>query len=65
VKADVEYTALLGVEVDLEAGDAFYVPEGHNPLVEAGTEYVQFSPSGELHVVSAVTTKNAQPLGMG
>ena len=27
-----------------EAGDAFYVPDGHTPLVEAGTEFVQFSP---------------------
>src|SRR6476646_2945495 len=47
-----------------EAGDAFYVPEGHNPLVEAGTEYVQFSPSDELHTVTDVMTKNAQALGM-
>lgn len=48
-----------------EAGDAFYVPEGRDPLVEAGTEYVQFSPSNELHAVSDVMTKNAQALGMG
>jgi hypothetical protein len=40
-----------------EAGDAFYVPEGHNPLVEAGTEYVQFSRSNELHAVSDVMTR--------
>src|SRR4051812_45730785 len=43
-----------------ETGDAFYVPAGHNPLVEAGTEYVQFSPSDELEAVSAVMMKNAQ-----
>ena len=48
-----------------EAGDAFYITAGHNPLVEAGTEYVQFSPSNELHTVSDVMTKNAQALGMG
>jgi hypothetical protein len=47
-----------------EAGDAFYVSEGHSPLVETGTEYVQFSPSSELHTVSDVMTKNAQALGM-
>jgi hypothetical protein len=48
-----------------EAGDAIHVSEGHNPLVDAGTEYVQFSPSTELHTVTDVMTKNAQALGMG
>jgi hypothetical protein len=38
---------------------------GHHLLVEAGTEYVQFSPSNEMHTVSDVMTKNAQALGMG
>ncbi len=47
-----------------EAGDAFYVPEGHTPIVEAGTEFLQFSPSHELQSVSDVMTKNAQALGM-
>ena len=47
-----------------EAGDAFYVSDGHTPLVEAGTEFVQFSPSHELHVVTDVMTKNAVALGM-
>ena len=32
------------VEV-FEAGDAFYLPAGHIPSVDAGTEYVQFSPT--------------------
>src|SRR6266487_1157956 len=27
-----------------EAGDAFYVPPGHTPMAETGTEFVQFSP---------------------
>jgi hypothetical protein len=31
-----------------EAGDAFYQPPGHRPYVDAGTEFVQFSPSREL-----------------
>lgn len=34
------------------AGDAFYVPPGHVPHVEPGTEYVQFSPADEAHAVS-------------
>jgi len=47
-----------------EAGDAFYVPESHTLLVEAGTEYIQFSPSNELRTVTDVMTQNALALGM-
>ena len=42
----------------MEAGDAFYLPAGHIPIVEAGTEYVQFSPSEELHRVSETMARN-------
>ena len=34
-----------------EAGDAFYVPPGHRPYVDAGTEILQFSPTAELAVL--------------
>ncbi len=44
------------------AGDAFYLPAGHIPVVTAGTEIVQFSPSAELHAVSETMTRNAQQL---
>ena len=37
-----------------EAGDAFYLPPGHVPLADAGSELVQFSPSEELRAVEAV-----------
>lgn len=30
------------------AGDAFYIPPGHVPTAEAGTELVQFSPKDQL-----------------
>ena len=29
-------------------GDAFYMPPGHVPAAEAGSEFVQFSPKAEL-----------------
>ena len=45
-----------------EAGDAFYLPPGHIQIVEAGTEYVQFSPSEELRVVSETLTRNMQAM---
>jgi len=31
-----------------QAGDAFYLPPGHVPTAETGTEFVQFSPKREL-----------------
>ena len=30
------------------AGDAFYMPPGHVPAADAGSEFVQFSPKDEL-----------------
>jgi hypothetical protein len=49
----------------LEAGDAFYVPPGHIPVVEAGTEYVQFSPREELRVVSETIAANMAKMNAG
>ncbi len=55
------YTA-DGVEHVVEAGDAFYLPPGHSPAAEAGTEFVQFSPTGPLNEVSQHMTENARRL---
>jgi hypothetical protein len=43
-----------------EVGDAFYLPPGHVPIAEAGSELVQFSPSEELQAVAAAMTANLQ-----
>jgi mannose-6-phosphate isomerase-like protein (cupin superfamily) len=45
-----------------ETGDAFYLPPGHIPLVEAGTELVQFSPAELLQEVDAAMMRNMQAL---
>ncbi len=45
-----------------EAGDAFYVPPGHVPLAEAGSELVQFSPAEELRTVVAAMMGNAEAI---
>jgi hypothetical protein len=45
-----------------EAGDAFYLPPGHIPVVEAGTELVQFSPAELLHEVDETMKRNMQAL---
>jgi hypothetical protein len=40
----------------IEAGDAFYLPPGHVPEADAGTEIVQFSPTDELATTEAAIT---------
>lgn len=41
-----------------EAGDGFYVGPGHSPTMEAGTEYVMFSPEDQMAPVNAVLERN-------
>src|SRR5215468_3626164 len=43
-------------------GDAFYVAPGHVPIVTAGTEYLQFSPTEEMHLVSNHLTAKARAM---
>ena len=49
------------VEV-FEGGDAFYLPPGHIPKAEAGTEYVQFSPAKELRELAEAMDRNMQAM---
>ena len=49
-------------EEAIEAGDAFYMPPGHVPAGEAGSEFVQFSPSDELRVSQAAMASNMQQM---
>ena len=41
-----------------EAGDAYVAPPGHLPLMFAGTELVEFSPTVELQQTMAVIGRN-------
>jgi hypothetical protein len=45
-----------------EAGDAFYLPPGHTPAAEAGTEFIQISPSDQLQEVEAAVVKAMQQM---
>ncbi len=45
-----------------EAGDAFYLPPGHVPLADAGSEYVQFSPAKELKETADAMMRNMQAM---
>src|SRR5216683_5121947 len=45
------------------AGDAYYAPPGHLPLVTAGTAVVEFSPTADLEATMAVVQKNLSESG--
>src|SRR4029078_4579042 len=53
-----------GEEV-FEAGDAFYAPPGHVPVVQAGAELSPFSASAELKKTEEVMQKNMQAMQGG
>jgi hypothetical protein len=42
------------------AGDAYYGAPGHLPLIFAGTELVEFSPTGPLNEMMGVVGKNLE-----
>jgi len=45
-----------------EVGDAYYAPPGHIPVVDAGTEVVEFSPSEEYGRTMSVVAQNLAAL---
>jgi hypothetical protein len=45
-----------------ETGDAYYAPPGHIPVVEAGTDVVEFSPTEEYGKTMAVLERNLAAL---
>jgi mannose-6-phosphate isomerase-like protein (cupin superfamily) len=53
-----------GAEETFEAGDAYYAPPGHTPVLYAGTEVVEFSPTDELHRTLDVVTRNMEAAGV-
>ena len=47
-------------EETLEAGEAFYMPPGHAPEAEEGTEIIQFSPTDQLAETEAAIARALQ-----
>jgi hypothetical protein len=45
-------------EESYQAGDAYYAPPGHIPLVAAGTELIEFSPTEKYAETMSVVAKN-------
>ncbi len=50
-------------EETYEAGDAYYVPPGHTPVMSDGSEVVSFSPTDELAKTMAVVERNMAASG--
>jgi hypothetical protein len=61
IRGRLAFRSADGEEV-FEAGDAYYVGPGHTPVLYAGTEVVEFSPTEELGRTMAVVTKNMEAL---
>ena len=62
VKGKVAFRSNDGEEV-FEAGDAYFVGPGHTPVLYAGTEVVEFSPTDRLAETMEVVTKNMEEMG--
>ena len=50
-------------EETYETGDAYFAPPGHTPVLFAGTEIVEFSPTERLQRTIEVVTKNMEAAG--
>jgi hypothetical protein len=47
-------------EETYEAGDAYYAPPGHTPVLHDGCELVEFSPTAELNQTLAQVARNLE-----
>ena len=59
IKGKVSFKTADGEET-FETGDAYYVAPGHTPVLYAGTEIVEFSPTKELQQTMDVVSKNME-----
>jgi hypothetical protein len=62
VKGKLTYKTADGEE-SFETGQAYYAPPGHTPVLYAGTEVVEFSPTKELQETMEVVEKNMREAG--
>ena len=57
VKGKVAFRSADGEEI-FETGDAYYVGPGHTPVLYAGTEVIEFSPTEDLGRTLEVVIRN-------
>jgi hypothetical protein len=63
LKGKLTYRYADGSEETIEQGEAYYARPGHLPSLHAGTEVVEFSPTGDLQNTIEVVTKNLEAAG--
>jgi uncharacterized cupin superfamily protein len=61
IRGRVAFRSAGGEEV-FEAGDAYHVGPGHTPVIYAGTEVVEFSPTEKLLETLAVVKRNMEAI---
>ena len=61
VKGKLAFRSSDGEEV-FEAGDAYYVGPGHTPVLYAGTEVVEFSPTHDFAATMEVVGRNLEAM---
>ena len=62
IRGRVTFRTAEGDET-FEAGDAYYVGPGHTPVLYAGAEVIEFSPTEELARTMATVTRNMESAG--
>jgi hypothetical protein len=62
IKGKLTFKTAAGEET-FETGDAYYVGPGHTPILYAGTEVVEFSPTEALQDTLSVVEKNMAGAG--
>ena len=61
IKGKVAFRSNAGEEV-IEAGEAYFTGPGHTPVLYAGTEVIEFSPTEKLRQTIDVVTKNMEEM---
>jgi mannose-6-phosphate isomerase-like protein (cupin superfamily) len=61
LKGSVTFRYASGEET-IEAGEAYFAPPGHTPVLHAGTEVVEFSPTAELERTLEVVMGNIEAM---
>jgi hypothetical protein len=62
LKGKLTFRYADGSEDTMEAGEAYYAPPGHTPVLYAGTEVVEFSPTADLQATLDVVNKNMESM---
>jgi hypothetical protein len=63
VKGKLSFRYADGEET-FEAGNAYYAPAGHTPMLFAGTEIVEFSPTDAFEETVGVVVENLRAAGV-